>query len=385
MNYELSNAHDLRLKAKYCDRYCYFDGGNNTTTTQSTSQPSSLAQPYLNDLMSQAKGLYNQGSSYAPFNTVAPFSPATLQGLQMTQDRAQNGSPVMNAANNSLTNLLQAQTSPGSDYLSSMLGNYQQPGQNAATGNAQTLANGGGPGSSTMAQWADSSNINPYLNAQFQAASKPVIDSVNAQFSQAGRTGSVANQDALATRLGDLSSNIFANGYDNAANRSLNAAGQQQNNALQGANLLGSLSQNDTSNRLQSNTLQANIANLLNSNQIARGNQQIAGATVAPSLANQDWTNIQNQLQAGNAYDTQAQNYINDALSRWNYSQDQPWTLLQRYAGGTAGLPGLGQTTSGTTTQPTQSALPAALGAGVNLLSSQGSNGASLFSNLLGY
>lgn len=382
--------HDLdcggaRFMARFSQKFCNFDGGDNTTSVSNTTQPSSFAQPYLNDLMSQARNLYYQGSSYAPFNTVAPFSPQTLKGLDMASSRAQNGSPLVDTASQSLTNLLQSQSSPGSDQLSNLLSNFQAPGQNAAIGGAQSFANGGGPGSSTMAQWADRSNINPYLDAQFSAASKPVIDAVNAQFSQAGRTGSTANQDALTTRLGDLSANIYANGYENAANRSLSAAQSQNNTALQGVNLLGNLSQNDASNLLQSNTLRANIANLLNTNAIARGNQQIAGASLAPTLANQDWTNIGQQLGVGQAYDTQAQNYINDALARWNYSQDQPWTLLQRYAGGTAGLPGLGQTTTGTTTAPSQSPLPGFLGAGVNLLASPTSSGSSLFSNLLGY
>ena len=349
MNYELDTAHDLRLKAKYCDRYCYFDGGNNTTTTSASSTPSSFAQPYLTDLMTQGKALYNQGSQYAPFNTVAPFSNATLTGLNMAQQRAQNGSPVVDAANNSITNLLQSNTpAPGSDTLSQLMQGYNDPGK------------------ATQQNWANPDNINPYLTAQFNAASKPVIDQVNAQFSNAGRTGSVANQDALTTRLGDLSSNIFANGYDNAANRSLTAANNLSGNANTQANL------------------QANAANLLNTNNTQQGNQRVAAATLAPSLAGQDWTNIQNQLTAGQTYDTQGQNYINDALARWNFGQDQPWNLLAKYAGSLNGY-NLGSTQTGTNTAPTQSAVPGILGAGVNLLSSNGSNGSSLFSNLLGY
>lgn len=303
------------LRAK-CDRWCYDFGGDNTSTSTSNSAPWGPAQPYLQDLMGQAKSLYNQGSQYAPFPTVAPFSPQTIQGLDATQQRALNGSPVVNAANDSITNLLQARTAPGQDVLS---------------------------------QWANPGNINPYLDKQYAAASRPVIDSVNAQFSQGGRTGSTANQNALTDRLGDLAASIYAPGYENAANRSVGAA------------------------------------NALNQNYNTQSSQRVAAAALAPGLAGQDYTDLQNLLNVGQKYDTQAGNYINDALQRWNYSQDQPWTLLSRYAGNVAGLGSQGQSTTSSQTQPTQSVVPSLLGAGVNLLGSPTSSGSSLFSNLLGY
>lgn len=337
-----------RFMARYQDRYCY-GGGDNTSTQQSTSAPSAFAQPYLTDLMSQAKTLYNQGSQYAPFSTVAPFSDQTLQGLNMTQNAAQQGSPLTDAAGGSLTNLLQARTAPGAGTLQSLMGGYSDPGQ------------------STMSQWANTSNINPYLDAQYKAASQPVTDSVNSQFSQAGRTGSTANQNALTDRLGALSANIYGTGYENAANRSMTAAGQLSSAAGQQANIRG------------------NAANMLNSYDTSQGNQRIAAATLAPTLDNQQYAGAQNMLNVGGAYDSQANKYIQDALSRWNYGQDQPWNLLSRYAGNTAGLGNLGTTTTGTTTAPSPSILPSLAGAGVNLLGSPTSSGGSLFSNLLGY
>ena len=315
MIHNLDCAGSDRFMARYRDRYCY-GGGDNTTTATSDAAPWSAAQPYLQDLMGQAKSLYSQGSQNAPFSTVAPFSPQTIQGLDATQQRALNGSPVMNAANDSITNLLQARTAPGQDVLS---------------------------------QWADPSKINPYLDQQYNAASRPVIDSVNAQFSQGGRTGSVANQNALTDRLGALSANIYGTGYENAANRSVGAA------------------------------------NMLNNNYNTQASQRIAAGTLAPALANNDYTDLQNLLNVGQKYDTQAGNYINDALGRWNYNQDQPWTLLSRYAGNVAGLGGQGGTKTSSETAPTQSMVPNLLGAGVNLLGSNTSNGSSLFSNLLGY
>lgn len=304
-----------RFMARYRDRYCY-GGGDDTTTSTSNSAPWGPAQPYLQDVMGQGKSLYSQGSQYAPFSTVAPFSPQTIQGLDATQQRALNGSPVINAANSSITDLLQARTAPGQDILS---------------------------------QWADPSKINPYLNAQYKAASQPVIDSVNAQFSLGSRTGSTANQNALTDRLGALSASIYAPGYENAANRSVGAA------------------------------------NMLTDNYNKQAGQRIAAGTLAPALAGQDYTDLQNLLNVGQKYDTQAGNYVNDALTRWNYGQEQPWNLLKNYAGAVTGLGGLGSSSTSSSTAPTQSIVPNLLGAGVNLLGSPTSSGSSLFSNLLGY
>jgi hypothetical protein len=313
---ELDFSASDRFQARYRDRWCYDMGGDNTTTSSQTSAPWAPAQGYLTDLMGQAKSLYNQGSQYAPFSTVAPFSDQTLQGLNMTQNIANQGSPNVNAASGAVTNLLQSQNSPGSDVLS---------------------------------QWSNPGNINPYLTGVYNAASRPVIDSINSQFSQAGRTGSTANQNALTDRLGALSANIFGQGYDTAANRSMSSA------------------------------------NMLNSNAISKGNQQIAGAALAPSLDAARFAPAQNMLAAGGQYDQKANQYIQDALQRWNYGQDQPWNLLSRYAGNINGLGTMGGTSTGTQTAPTQSSLPSFIGAGVNLLGSPSSNGSSLFSNLLGF
>lgn len=266
-------------------------GGDNTTTSSQTSAPWGPAQGYLTDLMGQAKTLYNQGSQYAPFSTVAPYSGQTIAGLNRTQAIAAEPSNAMQAAHGALTNLLQASPTP----------------------------------------------INPYLDQMYNAASKPVIDSVNSQFSKAGRTGSTANQNALTTSLGDVAAGIYGTGYENQANRNM-----QQNN------------------------------------------QKIAAATLTPALENARYIGPQNLLNVGNAYDQKANQYIQDALTRWNYGQEQPWNLLSRYAGNINGL-GNYSTTTGTQTAPTQSVLPSILGTGVNLLASPSSNGGSLFSNLLGF
>lgn len=270
-------------------------GGGTSTNTVQNSEPWKGAQPYLTDLMSQGQQIYDSQkgqNNYAPFNTVVQPSAQTNTGIDLTTQRALQGSPVTDAADASLTGVL----------------------------------NGSSPGSSALDYFANPGNINPYLTSQFNAASKPVIDAVNAQFSQGGRTGSVANQDALTRSLGDLSSNIFSSGYENAANRAL-TAGQASNQG------------------------------------------RIQASAIAPSVAGADYTDLQNLLNVGGAKDAQSQNQINDLLTRWSYQNQQPWNILNQYGGAISGLGSLGGTTTSTGKNSGQDQTPSLIGGGLSLAS----------------
>jgi hypothetical protein len=400
-------------------------GGQTSTNTIQNSAPWSGSQPYLTDLMSQAQGLYNKGSSYAPFSTVAPLSDTTQLGLDLTQQRAINGSPVVNAANNAVMNLVQPQSTPGQDALKGLLSGYNDPGSaltqqatqaNPYAGLTQSQIgqrNAALPQAQQMAQSGPSTNptnVNPYLDSMFKAASNPVIDAVQAQFGLGGRTGSVADQQALTRNLGDLAANIYGSNYNQAVNNNINAYNSQNNAVANAGNLsandlnrnvsltslLGGMGQNQLTNllnaggQLSQNALnQANFragtATSLNNAQNTQAGQSIAAATLAPTLANQDYTDLNNLLNVGTAYQNQNQANISDLLNRYNYTQTQPWNLLNNYAGVVSGLGSLGGSTSGTSTgtQPSQSIVPGLLGAGVSLLGAPTSSGGSLFSSLL--
>lgn len=136
--------------------------GGSTTTVQK-ADPWSGAQPYLKDVMGQAQNWYNnaQDNSYYPGSTVVPFSDATNQGLNSIMSRAQNGSPLIGAAQNEL----------------------------------QKTINGG------------------YLDVTQDPAYQTMMDSVtnqvNSQFGAAGRTGSGANAEALAKGITQGGSNLY--------------------------------------------------------------------------------------------------------------------------------------------------------------------------------
>lgn len=192
--------------------------GNGTTVANSA--PWSGAQPALTNLLSSAQGLYNSGagSQYTPFSQVAPYSDITQQGLQATQQRAQNGSPVVQSAQNALTGIFQPQgQAPGNAALQGILGQG-----------------------------------NPYLDQQFKAQSQPVIDAVNAQAGLAGRTGSGADQQLLTRNLGQLASNIYAPAFQQQQQNTLTAAqglnnqfNTQNNQTIAGATAAPGLAASD--------------------------------------------------------------------------------------------------------------------------------------------
>ncbi len=70
-----------------------------TQTSTSNSEPWSDQQPYIKDVMSQAKSLYNApGPSYYPNSTVAGFSPEQQQAQQLGVQRATQGNAGMDMA-----------------------------------------------------------------------------------------------------------------------------------------------------------------------------------------------------------------------------------------------------------------------------------------------
>lgn len=362
-------------------------GGGTTTTTQQSS-PWVGAQPYLTDLMSQAQQTYQgaQGQNQMPATYAGP-SGTTQQALGDIVQRAQDGSPLINTADQSLTNILQPQTAPGSQALQGLLSGYSDPGNNYAISGAQSNAqlNGAaGIGSGLAQMGAQGPNlsaaaVNPYLDQMFSAEAKPVTDAVNAQAGLAGRTGSGAQQQLLTQNLGQLAGQVYGQNFLNEQNLGLSAYNDQANTLGSAANILSGLGQNQAARALQAGgqlsanaANQANVigsaANQLNSNFNTQNQQSLQAAGFAPSLAGQDYTDLQNMLTAGGAYDTQSQNSLNSLLQQFQYSQQQPWNILSGYAGAISGLGGLGGSSTGSTTQPSQSALPQLIGTGISAL-----------------
>lgn len=127
--------------------------GSTTPATQTqTSAPWAGVQPYLIDLMNQARLNYQSGvgQNYFPASTVVPFSNQTNAALGMIESRAMQGSPVTRAAQTQITDTL------GGKYL------------------------------------------DPMQNPAYRFMADDVTNKVNSAFGLAGRTGSGAHAGTLA-------------------------------------------------------------------------------------------------------------------------------------------------------------------------------------------
>jgi hypothetical protein len=144
--------------------------GGGTTTTVQNNDPWKGAQPYLRDIMANAGGLYG---------ATAPsmgMSPITQGALGLTAQRALDGSPLLQTAQNTV----------------------------------QNFAAGG--------------NTNPYLDQMAQKAASTTRDYAMAPFTAAGRTGSAANAQYVTDSIGNVMNQMYGQQYNADQNRTLAAA-----------------------------------------------------------------------------------------------------------------------------------------------------------------
>ena len=371
-----------------------------TVTNKTEVDPTTAA--WQKALFNQGSQLYGQGpSEYYPGSTVVPYAQQTLQGLDMLQSNAQQGAvglpqaydasmramsgytPGMNTAmlasqggmtnpfTGAIWNAANQSTAPQVAGQIGMAGVYGN--QVAQAGQAPTTM-----GVDALQGFSDAQN--PYLDQLFQQGAEKVRNSVNAQFSGAGRTGAnAAHTGALTAGLSDLYTGIYAPAYESAQNRSLSAAGQlagidQADRAaemsgygtaaslgLQGAGLYGDFLNTDAARRYQGATDLAGLSESgfdrrLQGSELAgslwsQGNTDAARASaLLPSLYQYGEMPGQSMVGVGGAYEALSQQYLDDAMNRWNYGQNADWENLQRYASLMSGLPSFTsstQTTSG--------------------------------------
>jgi hypothetical protein len=162
-------------------------GGSKNQTSTTTTEPPKYLQPFLQQGMQGAQGLYNRGpAQYYPGETVVGFSPETEQALGMQSSRATQGSPLMGAANSYATNLLNG-------------------------GGAPTF--GGGS--------------NPQLDAMFGQAANSTQTRLSSEFAGSGRNLD-ASRPARAEELGNLATSIYGGAYESERDRMASELGQQR-------------------------------------------------------------------------------------------------------------------------------------------------------------
>lgn len=149
-----------------------------TTTTISKSEPPAYVQPYSEQLMTRAGELSNAPYQQYTGQRIAGLTPEHQTALQGITQRASQGSPLMNATQDMMT-----QTASGS---------YLNP------------------------------ESNPYLQGQVQAAQRDVMTGLGAQNRAAfGNTG----MDYITGKaLADATNNVYAQNYNNERTNQMRAA-----------------------------------------------------------------------------------------------------------------------------------------------------------------
>jgi len=263
-------------------------GSKSDKTTTQESSPWEGQQPFLEDLFAQAQGLYQGGpQQYFPGQTVAPFSPQTMQGMDLMTQRALGGSAQQDQLGQYLSNTMgQQNLDPSQIYgglggaaggigqAQNMFANAGMPNQMVGgasqglggsmgyggLGEAQQFAGNvnmgalpssqqyaqnqmgvGAAGNQELARTAGGGYLgsNPYLDAMFDKASGRAGEAFNeqtmpalaAQFGSAGRTGGGIHQQMgeNATRqfgrdLQGMAADIYSPAYEAERNRMQQAA-----------------------------------------------------------------------------------------------------------------------------------------------------------------
>lgn len=153
-----------------------------TQTTTATSGPPAYLQPFLQGAATAGTQLYNQGpQQFYPGQSVVPFAPQTNQAMNMQQQRAMGGSPLVSQAQQSTLGTLQ--------------GNFLSP------------------------------DANPYLQKAFD----PVAANINRTFDTAmARSGRdlTGNIGARASQIGQAANQFFGQNYQAERDRMMQASNQ---------------------------------------------------------------------------------------------------------------------------------------------------------------
>lgn len=143
--------------------------GSQSSSGVTRVEPPSYQLPYLQSGLGAAQNLFNQNGGAAP---VVPFAPQTETALGLQEQRALNGSPVTNSAQQYVTQSLQ----------------------------------GGFMGS------------NPYLDDTFNKAALATQNQLASQFGGAGRDVN-ASEGLRSQQLNDLATGIYGGAYESERNR----------------------------------------------------------------------------------------------------------------------------------------------------------------------
>ena len=310
-------------------------GGGSETRTEIDPE----FKPFMKFGLEEAKKLY-EGFGAVPETLAVGPSAATQQAMMMAEQRAMAGSPLNRQAQSTIMNMM-GNYSPYEAGYQQMYGNaYTDPSrafyEQLRGGQFQNEALGGVRGTASGAYLGG----NPYLEGALAQSNR-----LSAEALQEGLRG-LSSQTAAAGRMGSGAEQQLTGKAVDAAARAIAEANQQayaqnyaQERGLQEQALarLGGLSQQDVANRLSgaqqlTSSGQQEFANRMAALAGAQGvyqqnlTNQMAAAQFAPTLAAQDYADIQRLLQVGQGREA----YERDAIEGRLKAQDIPLDRLRR-------------------------------------------------------
>lgn len=293
-------------------------GGGGTQTVRTELDPA--VQPFVSYGLEEAKSLYEGGPmQYYPGQTYVGPSQMTQQGMGMAQQRALQGSPLVQGAQNTV-GALQTATNPALGAFGDV---YNRAGYNPAIGMTGQTASGAYLGG------------NPFFQGAFQPAAQEAqdvfeqnIQNINSQASQAGRYGSGA-----MGQLQDRASGQFAQALTDVAGQlAYQNYGQErgfQENAIQN---LGQLSNQELQTQLQA-------AGGLGQTAASDMQRQLQASLASPDMAAQDYADIQRLIDLGQMQEGYQEMALADQMNRFNFQQAAPYSALQSYLSAAYGSP----------------------------------------------
>jgi hypothetical protein len=344
-------------------------GGGKQTQT-STSEPWSAAQPYLKDVYGQAQNLYNAGAPEFWGGTAnAPLTPEMQQAMGSIWNRAQAGTPGLDAAQVGVGGIAGGGAIGGNPAYNFLMGNVYGPNQNPAMDYATGMASGiqTNPALQYLNAEASGANMgqNPWLEAQYNRAAQPMVQqfreatvpALTSDYAMSGRYGSRAMSSAIGQaqqgvgkQLNDLATGIYGGAYE--ADRARQAA------AAQG--LTGAYAQ-DIQNRLGVGNFLSGVYDqglqrqLYGAQQLGQLGQQdisnmMQAAGMIPGLQQAGYGDLDRAMQIAQTGQERTQAEQDLERQRYEYGQQAPYNWLQDYAQLIYGNPG-SQSGFGTQTQ----------------------------------
>lgn len=302
---------------------CSFGGGGGNTNTIQKTDPWAGQQPFLTGGAADQPGIYSsaaaafQGASpqYFPGSTYAGLTPQQVATQGLIENFGQSGGgSALQSANSGLAGFL-------------------SPNSTAGTAGAF------GQGQGVLGNELSAGYLNPWNSPSFNTVVgntlAKAIPAATSSFTNGNRSDS-----GLATRAATM-----------AATDSVGQLAQNQYQANQ--------------------AIQNNAVQQASSNYLAQQGNQLKAAAVAPGVDQQQLSDLNAALQASGMSQTDAQNQIQAAMSRFNYGQMLPWNNLGLYENAIMGTGSPGS--SSTTSQPFFSNTTANVLAGVGALGSTAS------------